>query len=137
MICFMGSAMKAEDFDAAKNIAVKCMLEVLSSKFPDETKAIVTKCSYAVSKDLKMSSEKVEAMLHDASISHGNSCALFCHIEQFFGCSFFASVHQRHRDFSGQDFPPTTKVYELKDKTVLVQASKRNAAACSAPCTIK
>jgi hypothetical protein len=90
---------------------------VLSSKFPDDTKAVVTKCFYAVSKDLKMSSEKVEAMLHDASICHGNSCALFCHLEQFFGCSFFASEHQRRRDFSGQDFPPTTKVHELKDKT--------------------
>ena len=117
MISAMGSAMIGEDIDAAKKSAAKCVLESLSVKFPDETKAVVAKCGYAVPKDLKMSSEKVEAMLHDASVSRGNSRALFRHLEQFFGCSFFASEHARRRDFSGQDFPPTTKVHELKDKT--------------------
>jgi hypothetical protein len=85
------------------------MLEALSSKFPDETKAVVAKCGFAVLKDQKTSSEKVEAMLRDASISRGNSRAVFCHLEQFFGCLLFASEHLRCCNFSGQDFPPTTK----------------------------
>jgi hypothetical protein len=83
MISAMGSAMTDEDIDATKKSAAKCVLEFLSVKFPDETKAIVAKCGYAVPKDLKMSSEKVEAMLH----------ALFCHLEPVFGGIFFAPEH--------------------------------------------
>jgi hypothetical protein len=64
-----------------------------------------------------MEATQVEAMLHEAKIGKSNSRVLFCHLNQYFGKSLFASEKVRNKCFSGHEFKPTTRVYELPDKT--------------------
>ena len=64
-----------------------------------------------------MEPSKVEAMLHESKIGKANSRVLFRHLNQFLGKSLFASEKRRKQCFAGQEFNPTTAVYELPDKT--------------------
>ena len=64
-----------------------------------------------------MEPSKVEAMLHESKIGKANSRVLFCQLNQFLEKSLFASEKRRKQCFAGQEFNPTTAIYELPDKT--------------------
>ena len=64
-----------------------------------------------------MDAVQVEAMLAECRLGKDASRALFRHLRQFLGKSFFESEHKRREAFAGKDFPPIVKRLELSDKT--------------------
>jgi hypothetical protein len=115
LIKFMGDCLNDSN---GKSDAVKCILQFCFDNFEDEFKEIALNNDVLVTKGAeKMEPSKVEAMLHESKIGRSNSRVLFRHLNQFFGKSLFASEKVQKQCFAGQEFNPTTAVYELPDKT--------------------
>jgi hypothetical protein len=115
VIKFMGDCLNDSN---GNSDAVKCILQFCFDNFEDEFKEIAKNNSVLLTDgEKKMEPSKVEAMLHESKIGKANSRVLFRHLNQFLGKSLFASEKRRKQCFAGQEFNPTTAVYELPDKT--------------------
>ena len=115
LIKFMGDSLNDSN---GKRDAVKCILQFCFDNFEDKFKQIASNNDVLVTKGAeKVEATKVEAILHESKIGRSNSRVLFHHLNQFFGKSLFASEKVRKQCFAGQEFNPTTAVYELPNKT--------------------
>jgi len=99
--------------------AAECLLEALFKSYEESFVAVAKNNGLFVPVDKKMDAVQVEAMLAECRLGKDASRALFRHLRQFLGRSYFESEHKRRAAFSGKDFPPTVKTIELPDKTIV------------------
>jgi hypothetical protein len=99
--------------------AAECMLEALFKSYEESFMAVAKSNGICVPVGKKMDAVAVEAMLAECRLGKDASRALFRHLRQFLGKSYFESEHKRREAFSGKDFPPTVKTIELPDKTLV------------------
>jgi len=107
-------AMECSEADAAESL-----LENLSKSYEESFKAVAKGQGLVVPVEKKMNAMQVEAMLAECRLGKDASRALFRHLRQFLGRSFFESEHKRREAFAGKDFPPTVNTLELPDKSMV------------------
>jgi hypothetical protein len=117
---FVGACLNESSFNNAsgKSDMATCILQYLFENFEEEFKAVADDNNDAVMKSkTNMEASQGEAVLHEAKIGKSTSHVLLRHLHQYFGKSLFASEKNGNKCFSGHEFKPTTKMYELPDKT--------------------
>lgn len=112
LISFMGESLPGKEEEAAS-----CICSYLFDKYEKDFRLVAANNNIAIAQEKKMDASKVDAMLLETNLTTSSSRMLFRHLKQFLGKSCFESERKRRKQFSGQEFPPVTKIYEMKDKT--------------------
>lgn len=96
--------------------AAECIISFLAQRYEENFVSVATEKGIAF-RERKMEAARVEAMLMEAGVNRTNSRILFRHLNHFFGASLFDSEKLRRSFFEGMEFPPTTDIHVLPDKT--------------------
>jgi hypothetical protein len=109
----------SESLECSEADAAEYLLDNLCKSYEESFKAVAKGQGLVVPVEKKMDAMQVEAMLAECRLGKDASRALFRHLRQFLGRSFFESEHKRREAFAGKDFPPTVNTLELSDKSMV------------------